>query len=446
MSYTCDRLPGFDPYLGCTFWAADLPVFNDPLGGGPETPFGIVVTNPGPDATTVSVEVFAEAEETPEPIDDVVIRAGGSVVIELPQLDVSGTRVDARAFRVTSNRRVSVQQFSPINEEDPASGDASLLFDQISLGTSYFVATTKAGVTIPIPPEAAQRSWFVVVATRAGQTTVNVTPSARVQDGDEITDWGAGEERSFVLDQGDVLSVAFVSPPLTPNNPTGSWITSSAPVVVFSGHEQATVGKDGINDACCADHIQEQLPPVASWGTSFVAVHSPPRGTEPDHWIVVASEDGTTFASSPAVSALESSLDAGEWVAFDTTADFTLNASAPVLVARALVGNEADGVSRPIGDPSLTIIRPTNTFGRRRSAWVPPFADEAWLVITASEDADVALDDTPLGEPTLTIGPWQVWRLDVASGLRRIEGDGPLDAALVLYDEDGSYELPTASW
>lgn len=61
-------------------------------------------------------------------------------------------------------------------------------------------------------------------------------------------------------------------------------------------------------------------------------------------------------------------------------------------------------------------------------------------------NADVALDDTPLGEPTLTIGPWQVWRLDVASGLRRIEGDGPLDATLVLYNANGSYELPTASW
>ena len=136
----------------------------------------------------------------------------------------------------------------------------------------------------------------------------------------------------------------------------------------------------------------------------------------------------------------------GEWITFETDGSFTLNSSAPVLVARALVGNGADGVSRPVGDPSLTVVSPTSAWSRRRSAWVPPFADEAWLVVTAAADVTVTLDGTPLGEPTLTVGPWQVWRRDVASGLRRIQGDGPLDMALVLYDRAGSYELPTASW
>ena len=54
---------------------------------------------------------------------------------------------------------------------------------------------------------------------------------------------------------------------------TGTIITSDKPIGVFGGHEAAVSGTQ-----CCADHIEQQLFPVATWGKTYIATKSFPRG------------------------------------------------------------------------------------------------------------------------------------------------------------------------
>ena len=59
---------------------------------------------------------------------------------------------------------------------------------------------------------------------------------------------------------------------------TGTKITTNKPVVVFSGSEASDVPMfDHLSDRyCCADHLEHQLYPVQSAGTSFVVAAMPP--------------------------------------------------------------------------------------------------------------------------------------------------------------------------
>ena len=54
-----------------------------------------------------------------------------------PRLDIDGTGIFDRAFKISSTQPVIVYQFNPLNNEGVASNDASLLLPKEGLGREY---------------------------------------------------------------------------------------------------------------------------------------------------------------------------------------------------------------------------------------------------------------------------------------------------------------------
>ena len=144
---------------------------------------------------------------------------------------------------------------------------------------------------------------------------------------------------------------------------TGTRITSDVPIAVFAGHEQAVIGtpRSQEEDNCCADHLEQQLFPVNTWGENYLAAASPTRGRNADVWRILAARDGTVITTNPPQpNANNVTLDAGEFVEFEVTANFEVSATGPISVGQFLVSQDVtdDGV----GDPGFVLLPATEQF------------------------------------------------------------------------------------
>ena len=139
---------------------------------------------------------------------------------------------------------------------------------------------------------------------------------------------------------------------------TGSRVQADAPVLVFGGSEASNAPntnrcnletnrcefdesivcgcEEGDLDCsphapctisglitCCADHLEQQLFPVETWGQRYLAVRSMQRGAEQELWRVLAREDDTIVEFTPSVFP-PITLAAGGWIELETNEDFLL--------------------------------------------------------------------------------------------------------------------------
>lgn len=160
---------------------------------------------------------------------------------------------------------------------------------------------------------------------------MTVKPTANTLAGNGLQKTLESQTYTFTLQPYQVLNVKsdYVGTDLT-----GSIVTSDKPVAVFSGHEAATSGS-----VCCADHLEQQLFPVSTWGKTYVAAKSFPRAAENDYWRIVAATNGTTVTFDPPTVSPPVSLNRGKHVEVATKEDFVIQASAPVLVAQVLASS-----------------------------------------------------------------------------------------------------------
>lgn len=170
-------------------------------------------------------------------------------------------------------------------------------------------------------------------------TTVTITPSVNA-DGHS-----AGQPFSIDINSSETFLLTSGS------DLTGSIITSSAPVAVLSGVECTNVPK---TVAAC-DHIVEMMPPVSTWGKSFVTVPLATR-KRGDLFRVLASQDNTVIM----INGVETSvLNRGEHYETILTGQSQIEASHPVLLAQYSVGQNYDGV---ISDPFMMLVPPSEQF------------------------------------------------------------------------------------
>ena len=139
---------------------------------------------------------------------------------------------------------------------------------------------------------------------------------------------------------------------------TGTGIAADKPVSVFVGHECTNVPAG--SGAC--DHLTEQVPPTATWGTSFLAASFLGRSSGEIYRVLSAHNSTTVTVNCTTFSELLSlSLDsAGNWVEFNPIADSfcSIESNNPVLVMEFGLGNDLDG----IGDPFMTMIPPIEQY------------------------------------------------------------------------------------
>lgn len=408
----CEALVKYNKsYIGCEYWATDLDQYDESAIGGlipgmknpPDAPWGIVISNPGKIETAVTFKSNDPAIQAElDKIVNKTVPAGNAKQFVLPTINVDLTSLSQKSIQVLTDRPVFVHQFNPLNNEDVASNDASLLLPVHALGDEYYITTQPSSPTTDIGIHfEGQRSYFTVMAVMKGETKVTAKVTCDTLAGEGIPAMKGGEEKTFTLQQWDVLNIeadakiSFPPKPEQMGDLTGTHVYSDKPIVVFSGHEESVIAPDDTKDSCCAEHLEEQMFPVESWRDHVLAVKTKPRGGEPDVWRVVGGADGVKIATNPKIQGLDGqTLGKGKWVEAITPQSFEIKATGPILVAQYTVSNnQTDDWT---GDPSLIQAVPTAQFRDEYTIMVPLNYKSNYATVIRPAGAPIELDAAPI--------------------------------------------------
>lgn len=438
----CTRAARERSNVGCEYWAVDLD--NAVAGTGLNAAaqqYAVVVSNPQPDLTaTVVIELDDTAPG--EPGSPTIVASSdvppyNLVVFPLGPREVDGsppgqyntgthTALTRAGYRIRTNVPVVAYQFNPLENVNVFSNDASLLKPVEALGSAseslepaYVVLgwpqtisrtdnpDTNFGSITPID----FRAFLTIVGTR-DDTLVRVQSATRVIGGGPIRALEAGETVEMELDAFDVLNLESDD---FNSDFTGSLISTTAPVAVFSGSEASDSPRFNrlAERRCCADHLEEQLDPIRSAGRRFVAPVSFNRHLalanagallqpepEPEVFRVIAvAGSGANIRTSLGGTDAEFRLTGvGSLREIVTTRDFWLESDGPVMLGNVTASQSAAEIPNelPGGDPSFIIIPPVEQYRAEYVFLTPDRYSFDFLRIMAPRDARVLLDARPI--------------------------------------------------
>ncbi len=441
----CQEADQLHSNVGCEYWAADLDnaVVSAALNAASQQ-FAIVVSNAEPDVVT-NVTIDEDDADVGEVanlrvVATATIPAGSLEVFKLGPREVdgsppgqfntgTGTALSRHAYRVRASMPIVAYQFNPLENVNVFSNDASQLLPVSAIATSsgattYLVNTWPQTIaTSEVPSQnfgLDLRSFVAIVATRA-DTHVHVVPSTRVIPGGPFSggiDPGAGTD--MTLQPFEVLNLESGE---FNGDFTGTSIASDQPVAVFPGSEasDAPFYTTIADRFCCADHLEDQLPPIHTVGKRYALARMPSRTKmvvaagadigavdEPELYRVLAVAAGKTHISTtlpPPNDVFD--LDTGKDVVLVAHQDFVLTASQPAIVMDVQVSQQAAGVPNglPGGDPSITYVSPIEQWRADYVLLTPDKYNFDFLVISAPSDAHVYLDSLLLDATTCEIAP-----------------------------------------
>ena len=143
---------------------------------------------------------------------------------------------------------------------------------------------------------------------------------------------------------------------------TGTRIVSNKPISVFGAQECANVP---VEVQFC-DHLTEQIPPTATWGSRFMVGSL--LGRNSGERIRVISSQGTsiTFNCTSFNNSMVYSLpNPGDWMEFEIQVDnyCSIEASSPIYVSQFASGASIDDIDgNRIGDPFVMMIPPIEQY------------------------------------------------------------------------------------
>ncbi|MFC1482362.1 IgGFc-binding protein [Myxococcota bacterium] len=417
-------------YVGCEYWAVDLDnamissVFN-----AAAQQFAVVVSN----VSDVEATVVVDRNDAPPgwPLEltrvaEQVVPPQGLAVIQLDPREVDGsppgeydtgthTALTSNAYRVRSSVPIIAYQFSPLDNVQVFSNDASLLVPTSALDTKYRVLGWPQTIAQTNDPATNfhkhLRAFLTIVGVETG-TDVEILLSTDIVGSETIPAARAGETITASLGPFDVLNLEtgdFAA------DFTGTEIDADKPVAVFSGSEASDVPMFWhLSDRyCCADHLQHQLYPVQSAGNTFVVARMPARTPavfeaggdvsivdEIDYVKVLALEDFTEIVTTLLEPYNHLSLNRGEHAILPTYCDFTLQSSRPVFVGQFVAGQATTGISNdlPGGDPSFILIPPVEQWRPDYVFLTPDKYAFDFVVIVTAETNPVLFDYLPMGD------------------------------------------------
>ncbi len=143
------------------------------------------------------------------------------------------------------------------------------------------------------------------------------------------------------------------------NDLTGTRITSSKPLSVFSGSDCAFVPQE----IFFCDHLVEQVPPTVTWGSKFLVASLEGRSSGERIRVLSARAAIVAVNCNTVVSVSQFQLqNGGSFREFDIPINSfcSIESTSPVLVAQYAYG--ARGDSDGVGDPFMMIITPIEQF------------------------------------------------------------------------------------
>ena len=271
----------------------------------------------------------------------VEVKRDSAVTVDIPKEHTvfhrSGT-VDDKAVHIISDQNINVVALNYERE----TADAALIYPVASLGTDYLaIGYTASGYS---------RNEILVVSTR-DSTIVFVTYAVGRNR--------VGSTDTFNLDSGQTIQLS------SRGDLTGTSVKSMTyPIAVFSGVDCADVPVRS-SRVCCCDHLYEQVPPLASWGTKFVTI--PYQTRRADSYRFLASKDSTDiFINGNQVLTLA----AGRFKDTIFGNPSVVTSSKPIMVAQFSNGQFFDGKD---SDPFMVLLSPAEhtrnaiTFGAFKS-------------------------------------------------------------------------------
>jgi len=491
----CDANEKLNMYMGCDFWAVDLD--NAFVEGGRSgyydaagSQYSVVVSNPHQkypttvDISTIEGKVLYDSHDNPLPAEP--LQPGELRIYDLPRRDADGTVIAPLAYRIKATMPITAYQFNPLENVEVFSNDASLLLPSNVVGKYYFVMTREQTFD-------ELRGFLTVVAVRTGKTTVSVTVTAPTLVGEDartgakLAALKAGDSLTVELQQFDVLNIETdeIGADLT-----GSVVLANKDVAVFGGSEASNAPNtnhcdelagvcewDGetkckTNDdctaaglnTCCADHLEMQLFPVKAWGLRYLASKCFKRNQEPDVYRIIAAENNTKVTTIPPQANIPV-LNRGEWVDFESKANFEIVAMKPIMVGQFLASEHApdpnvNGVPQPgdagTGDPAFILIVPAEQFRTDYVFLAPNKYELDYVTIVAPDGAKVDYCSPPVPPETKpsckTIAPddfelfgtgeFYTTKFLIADGVHEIHADKPVGVYVYGYDQYVSYGYP----
>ena len=486
----CDLPDRVAAHEGCRFWAVDL----DAVRLGPDdvvveasNGLALLVGNVAADrAASVTVRASDGLVETE--VAAVAVPAGGVERIDLPTRRVGAPARGYLAYRIDSDVPVAVVQLDrPAEDGRAGSADGSLLLPQAGLGREYVAVTGDARVAGDGTPWPA---FVVVVGTTEEQVEVTLELAADFEAPEGTT--RSGSTLTAPLSAFQVLAVPSV-PPIEPAagaaNLSGSLVRATGPVAVFAGNVAARVPQ-GDGEACCAGHLEEQLPPVAAWGRRTVGGYAPRRSRyEPEAgvWRVTAGAKEARLSWAPALPpGAPLRLAPYESRSFEHAGAFLLEADAPVLVVQfaessgrvgeaqqhgtcdleadrgagtctlstgflaACTERPAAGGGRwcvPVGGPAMTVVPPVEQLRREALVLAPDSYALGYLVVLAPVAAVVRLDGELLdGAEAIALDGdgvrWARYATSVPPGAHRVEASAGVGVVAWGYDRGLAFAWP----
>ena len=356
----CEENAKVASFLGCDYWALDLDNIEERCSAGEcregqtcnttrnvcepsaaSQQFSVSVSNPNEEEITVTITNSGTAASFTETVAG---QTAQSILLE--RLDVNGSGISRSGYHIETSLPVTVHQFNPSNNVGVFSNDASLLLPSNAGGTEYILVGWPTG---PFGTGEHALSYAAVVAVgNDGPTTVTVTPSTSIQGGTGLPTISPGVATDVTLEYGQILSLQTLG---TENaDLSGTVLSSTQDILVFSGHECAFVPDSPITMFC--DHMEQQLFPTDAWGTDYFLAKLAPRGTEVDVLRIVASQDNTALTTTPHAPGLNGlTLDRGEVFEYNTAQSFQITGTNPILVAQFLTGSNHSGIAPSCFNP-----------------------------------------------------------------------------------------------
>jgi IgGFc binding protein len=335
-----ERNPG--AILGCSFYTLHL----DNVASDDLLPASVLVTNPGQVPANATLQHRLGGQWTD--LTKAVVSPMQSVRLALPVGHFEGGGPAAQsALRLVTDLPVTVAhvQSDDTGSAPSRSSAATLLLPEHVLGRRYRAIAYPQLATAQVVLDVSQRQGagqLVIIGTQ-DRTSVTVKPPVDVVLGPAGGAPPAGTNGAFklVLDEGDYEQI-YTS--RDGDDLTGTEIVADRPVAVFSGNIATTYGQMGVG-INSGDLAHEQLLPVASWSSSFVAASLPPKvgvcdslyDTGPTSiWRIVADEANTQIQFQAAKNVMgpfaPRTLGAGERLRLFVPAgvSFSVKASAPI--------------------------------------------------------------------------------------------------------------------
>lgn len=424
-------------YMGCEYWAVDLDNAVVESGSAAAQQFAVVLSNPSSLAASVTVTINEAAlgqTVKPKQVKTSTIKPGGLEVLLLPAREVDGspagtfnkgggTALSSNAYRIESTAPLIAYQFNPLSNVGVFSNDASLLVPTPALttdasnlvGAAYLVMAWPQTIATTTNPKTNfgddLRAFLTIVGTRE-KTKVKVTLSTDIIADKEGRIAAAKKGSTLLVELGpyDVLNLETGD---FGADFTGTRVDADQPVAVFSGSEASDVPDfpDLTKRKCCADHLEQQLFPITTLGTVFIALTTPSRTEalakagaqitvnkkEREYFRILSNGENTQVTTNLASPALFS-VKRGAYQQLTVDQDFTIQTTEPVVVGQFVAGQDDAAVpsSLPGGDPSFILLPPVEQFRKDYLFLTPDKYSFDFVMIAAPKGAKVLLDGRQL--------------------------------------------------